>query len=276
MPPIYPIPSPRLLLSAQLKRCLRVGFLLLGTVLIVYSLGLLVQRKIHFGTILPLLIGAVFIAHTVCWHRLQNWLRQRPMWRRLWQTAWFGFGVWLASFIGFCLVLNQHLHHTPAVDTARAIIVLGSGFKNGQPTPTLALRLDRAATLAKQAPNALIVLTGGVGIGETQSEAEVMANYLHTRYGIAAQRMALEEQSTSTALNIANSLPILQVHGIMPTDPVVIVTSDFHTLRAQAIAKRQGLAHVTMADAPTPPIMRPAVWLREYFAFISGFLLREF
>ena len=276
MPRTFLPTSPHFVLPARLIRYARVGCISVGSVMIAYSLVLLVQRKIHLGTLLPLAIGAALTGHGIYWQRLQNWLRQRPTWRRLWQGVWFGFGVWLASFIGFCLVLNQHLHHTPAVGTARAIMVLGSGFKNGQPTPTLAARLDRAALLANQAPHALIVLTGGGSRGETQSEAEVMANYLHTRYGIAARRMALERQSTSTALNIANSLPILRAHGIMPTDPVVIVTSDFHTLRAQAIAQHQGLASVMMMDAPTPPVMRPAVWLREYFAFISGFLFKEF
>lgn len=276
MPRTFLPTSPHFVLPARLIRYARVGCISVGSVMIAYSLVLLVQRKIHLGTLLPLAIGAALTGHGIYWQRLQNWLRQRPTWRRLWQGVWFGFGVWLASFIGFCLVLNQHLHHTPAVGTARAIMVLGSGFKNGQPTPTLAARLDRAALLANQAPHALIVLTGGGSRGDTQSEAEVMANYLHTRYGIAARRMALERQSTSTALNIANSLPILRAHGIMPTDPVVIVTSDFHTLRAQAIAQHQGLASVMMMDAPTPPVMRPAVWLREYFAFISGFLFKEF
>lgn len=275
MPRTFLPTSPHFVLPARLIRYTRVGFISVGTVMIAYSLVLLVQRKIHLGTLLPLAIGAILTWHGIYWQRLQNWLRQHPTWRRLWQGVWLGFGVWLVSFIGFCVLLNQHLHHTPAIDTARAIVVLGSGFKNGQPTPTLALRLDRAAQLANQAPNALIVLTGGFGIGKTQSEAEVMANYLHARYDIAARRMALETKSTSTALNIANSLPILWAHGIAPTDPVVVVTSDFHTLRAQAIAKHQGLANVTMADAPTPPLMRPAVWLREYFACISGFLLRE-
>lgn len=274
------MPSPilisRFTRPAKIMACLRLAMVLGGVTLMGYSVVLLIQRKIHLGTVLPLGIGAALTGHGIYWQRLQNWLRQHPTWRRLWQGAWLGFGVWLVSFIGFCLLLNQHLHHTPAIDTARAIVVLGSGFKNGQPTPTLALRLDRAAQLANQAPNALIVLTGGFGIGKTQSEAEVMANYLHARYGIAARRMALETKSTSTALNIANSLPILRAHGIAPTDPVVVVTSDFHTLRAQKIARRQGLAHVTMADAPTPPLMRPAVWLREYFAFISGWVLGEF
>lgn len=274
------MPSPMLISRftrpAKIMACLRLAMVLGGVTLMGYSVVLLIQRKIHLGTVLPLGIGAILTWHGMYWRQTQQWFAKRPLWPRLWQGAWLGFGVWLVSFIGFCLVLNQHLHHTPAVGTARAIMVLGSGFKNGQPTPTLAARLDRAALLANQAPHALIVLTGGGSRGETQSEAEVMANYLHTRYGIAARRMALERQSTSTALNIANSLPILRAHGIMPTDPVVIVTSDFHTLRAQAIAQHQGLASVMMMDAPTPPVMRPAVWLREYFAFISGWVLGEF
>ena len=58
-------------------------------------------------------------------------------------------------------------------------------------------------------------------------------------------------------------------------DPVVVVTSDFHTLRAQAIARRQGWQQVQAVGAPTPLYLRYNAWLREYFALASSRLLGE-
>ena len=55
-----------------------------------------------------------------------------------------------------------------------------------------------------------------------------------------------------------------------------MITSDFHTLRARWIANRVGLNQVRMAAAPTPLYLRYNAWLREYFAFVSGWIFREF
>ncbi|KAF7276664.1 hypothetical protein GWI33_009941 [Rhynchophorus ferrugineus] len=158
----------------------------------------------------------------------------------------------------------------------KAIIVLGSGIEGDQPTPTLAKRLDRAAQIAQQQQQTWIIVSGGIGFNKQYSEAEVMSNYLKPRYHIADTRILQESQSTSTELNLKHSRPILAAHHITMTDPIAIVSSDFHLLRARAIAKKQGYQNVVMYGAETPISIRYNAWLREYFAFISGWLLREY
>ena len=69
--------------------------------------------------------------------------------------------------------------------------------------------------------------------------------------------------------------PVLAVRGVTVADPVVVVTSDFHTLRAQAIARRQGWQQVQAVGAPTPLYLRYNAWLREYFALASSRVLGE-
>lgn len=84
----------------------------------------------------------------------------------------------------------------------KAIIVLGSGVENGQPSAILAKRLDTAAPVALSQPHAKVVLTGGLDFSEKESEALVMSRYLEQHFHIAKERMILEDKSTSTELNL--------------------------------------------------------------------------
>ncbi len=103
-----------------------------------------------------------------------------------------------------------------------------------------------------------------------------MSQYLQQHYRIPASQIILEEQSTSTELNLKNSQPLLNARNITIQQPIAIVTSDFHTLRATAIAKKQGYTNITMLGATTPLETRYNAWLREYFAYVSGWALNEY
>jgi uncharacterized SAM-binding protein YcdF (DUF218 family) len=63
---------------------------------------------------------------------------------------------------------------------------------------------------------------------------------------------------------------------VTPHDGILIVSSDFHVLRARMIARRLGWSSVQTAGATTPLYIRYNDWLREYFSFIKGFLLRMY
>ena len=62
----------------------RVLLLILGLVLLLDSLYLLAQKKMHIGIVLPLLIGTVFIIYAVGWHKIHPWLNQHMYIKRLW------------------------------------------------------------------------------------------------------------------------------------------------------------------------------------------------
>jgi uncharacterized SAM-binding protein YcdF (DUF218 family) len=119
------------------------------------------------------------------------------------------------------------------------------------------------------------VVSGGIDFGQTRSEAEIMGDYLREA-GLDPRRIVQEERSTSTDENLRFSRPLLASHGVAADAPVRLVTSDFHTVRARWIARRAGYARVQAVGAPTPLYVRYNAWLRDYFAFVSGFLFREF
>ena len=179
----------------------------------------------------------------------------------------------LGYFFSFIKENKDTSDHIPLV---KAIIVLGSGVENGKPSTILAKRLDTAAPLALKQQQAQVVLTGGLDFSEKESEALVMSRYLEQKYHIAKDQIILEDKSTSTELNLKNSKPLLEQHQITLDQPIAIVTSDFHIPRAVAIAKKQGYTQVYGVAAETPLTTRYNAWLREYFAYASGWLLNEY
>ena len=256
--------------------CFRIILFLVASLLIADSLYLLLQGKIHIGIVLPLLIGTGFLVITLAWTQIQDYLNRHPKIKKTYFILWGLFVIWLMTLAIFAYQLKNHIQDQIINQPVKAIIVLGSGTIRGQPSPTLALRLDRAAQLAQQQPQAWIVLSGGLDFSEQHTEAEVMATYLQQKYRLSTQRMLQEDRSTSTELNLKNSAVLLVEHQISKDMPIAIVTSDFHTIRAQAIAKKQGYSHSMMLAAETPLETRYNAWLREYFAFMSGKILQEY
>lgn len=255
---------------------LRALLFIFGLILFLDGLLLVLQRKIHLGTLLPLGIGLFLLIYALCYRQINQFMAQSQKLKTLWRLGWILFITWLVSLAGFFIYLTQYNHPTVPNSNIAVIIVLGSGIIQGQASPTLAARLDSAAQLAVQQPHAVIVVSGGLDHAETKTEADIMAQYLTDHYQIVTTRILKEQQSTSTALNLANSAQLLAQHGINKNTNIAIVTSDFHTLRAAAIAKKQGYKHVIMVNAPTPLATRYNAWLREYFAYISGAVLAEY
>lgn len=248
----------------------------LGSLLIIDGGVLILCNKTHLGTIIPVLLGLIFVGHALFWSKLHAILALHQGFKRFWQLSWLIFAVWLCSFIAFITFLSVNSVDTAQLPPVKAIIVLGGGIEHDQPSATLAKRLDRAAGLSQQQPQAWLLVSGGVGFGQHKSEAQIMSSYLQRKHHLDANKILLEEKSTSTELNLKNSRPILAAQHILTSDHIAIVTSDFHTLRANAIAKKQGYQHVYMLAATTPVSIRYNSWLREYFAFISGWILDEY
>lgn len=254
----------------------RLLLLIIGLVLFLDGFILFLFKKLHLGTIIPLLVGIVFIGTVLAWHKIQNYLNQHARLRHFWHIGWIGFIIWCISLAGFFLYIHRSNLQPTIHQPVQAIIVLGSGITQGKPSAALVARLDSAASFAKQQANIPIIVSGGLDYGETITEAEAMAKYLQEQHAISTQRILLEDQSTSTELNLKNSQAILKQHHLNLQQPIAIVTSDFHTLRAEAIAHKQGYSNVLMISAPTPLSIRYNAWLREYFAYLSGWLLNEY
>ena len=251
--------------------CAAAGGLLLGDALLLMARG-----QFNVGVTLPLLLGLAWCMLAWRWAGVHGWLLGKPVRLRVWRLLWIMFWLWLLSLFAFWGWLGVQGANEARPADVRAIIVLGSATRDGQPSPALAMRLDAAAAAAARWPGALIVTSGGVDWGQRESEAEVMAAYLEQRHGLPAARMRQEGESTSTDLNLQLSARVLAASGIdVRTLPVAVVTSDFHTLRAAGIARRQAYAQPVMVGAPTPLATRFNAWLREYFAVASSWVLGE-
>ncbi|WP_336693602.1 YdcF family protein [Delftia acidovorans] len=250
--------------------------LLAGTALLGDALVLMARGMFNLGVTLPAALGVLFIACSWCHAGIARRLRANAWLRRAWRLGWAALAMWLVSLLAFWAYLLSASSGLPPDQPVQAIVVLGSATRDGQPSLTLAQRLDRAAELAARQPKALVLTSGGVDFGESESEGAIMARYLQQRQGLPPERLLMEERSTSTALNLAWSLPLLQARGVGPQAAIAIVTSDFHTLRAGWIAERSGYGQAFTVGAPTPATIRANAWLREYFAVISGWVLGEF
>ena len=256
---------------------IRIFLSITGVIIIIDCVVLMMLGKINFGSVVPFIIGAIFVAHAIYWPRIQRFIGRSRLFKRLWYGLWSLFILWLISFGIFIYTLQQQieLSKQPVAEVA-AIIILGSGTKDGKPSPTLAKRLDRAVPIINAQPQALVITTGGIGFGRVQSEAEIMANYLNVAHGIGLDRVLQESKSTSTEENLIYSQQLLAQHNVSLAAPIAIVTSDFHIIRAKAIAHHQGYQQPIAVASSTPLSIRYNSWFREYFAFVSGWLLAEY
>lgn len=196
--------------------------------------------------------------------RLLALVQRIPEWARQIAAALFILGL-----VGFlvaqgCIISGMRSKPQQELD---GIIVLGAQVRGTRVSRALAQRLNAAADYLEKHPDAYVIVSGGQGPGEDLSEAEAMSLYLQEK-GIPAERIILEDQSTSTAENLGFSFELLKD----PEDEMGVVTNGFHVFRAVHIARAQGV-EVTGVAAKTDWWMLPHYMMREAFALVKDFLV---
>src|SRR5256885_15870980 len=129
--------------------------------------------------------------------------------------------------------------------SADAIAVLGAAQYNGRPSPVFRARLDHAAALYQRGSAPVVLVTGGVGTGDTVSESEVGRRYL-VRAGLPEGAVTALPAGASTSSSLDG---VARWFTGQSNRRVLLVSDGFHMLRLQIIASRLGLVPVT---APTP------------------------
>lgn len=132
---------------------------------------------------------------------------------------------------------------------ADAIAVLGAAQYNGRPSPVFRARLDHAATLFQRGLAPVVLVTGGVGSGDTVSEAEVGRRYL-LQSGLPGPSVIALPPATSSVASVEGVAAWFQGHE---NRRVVLVSDGFHMLRLRLLANRRGLVPYT-SPAPGSPI----------------------
>ena len=133
--------------------------------------------------------------------------------------------------------------------SADAIAVLGAAQYNGRPSPVFRARLDHGAALYQRGLAPVVLVTGGVGSGDTLSESEVGRRYL-VKAGLPETAVIALPAATSTAASLGSVAHWFAGHE---SRRVLLVSDGFHMLRLQLIATRLGLVPFT-SPAPGSPI----------------------
>ncbi len=180
----------------------------------------------------------------------------------------------VALVAAFVVVLT-----TATVDERRpadAIVVLGAAQYNGRPSPVLQARLDHALKLYRANLAPRVVVTGGVGRGDVESEATVGKRYLTAR-GVPASAVVLEAEGHSTG----ESMTAVAAWARKAKVKTVLLVSDpFHMARLRVEARRTGIT-AYLSPTTTSPISEnpqreleylmaeswkvPVAWVRSLF-----------
>ena len=137
--------------------------------------------------------------------------------------------AWLVVVAGVVLMARHD-----AAAPADAIVVLGAAQYNGRPSPVFRARLDHAAELLQRGLAKRLLVTGGVGAGDTVSEAVVGRRYL---MGGGADSAAIVAVATgrSTEASLRAAADWIHRHG---GRRVILVSDGFHMLRLCLMALR--------------------------------------
>ncbi|MGN6392078.1 MAG: YdcF family protein [Gemmatimonadales bacterium] len=156
------------------------------------------------------------------------------------------------------LVISQRDERGPA----DAIVVLGAAQYNGRPSPVLRARLDHALALYRDGAAPLVLVTGGVGRGDTTSEALVGRRYL-VAHGVPAKGVVAQPQGRTTMASMSAVAAWLRARGF---HRVVLVSDPFHMFRLRLEARRTDLVAYTSPTESSPISNNPALELRYLLA----------
>jgi uncharacterized SAM-binding protein YcdF (DUF218 family) len=156
------------------------------------------------------------------------------------------------------LVVSQQDQRRP-VD---AIVVLGAAQYNGRPSPVLRARLDHAMALYREGLAPLVIVTGGVGRGDTISEALVGRRYL-VSHGLHSEAASARPEGRTTMSSMTAVADWLRGRGL---HRVLLVSDPFHMFRLRLEARRTSLEAYTSPTESSPISDNPGLELRYLVA----------
>jgi len=160
--------------------------------------------------------------------------------------------LWLSSAVGVVFWGSRD-----RAQTADAIVVLGAAQYVGHPSPVLKARLDHAITLWSRGLAPVLIVTGGMGVGDTTSEGAVSRQYV-MKHGIPDSAILVENQGRTTRESLRAVAEMMRKRDL---ERAILVSDPFHMLRLSIVAKGLGLTPYT-SPTPTSPISasRSQMW----------------
>ena len=209
-----------------------------------------------------LLFWLVFGIFCLVWGYLHEVIRKKGMASLIFAENLFsgGFVVFLLAVCVTLVMIIKAGAEQPEKG-ADYLIILGAHVYGERMSSNLRYRVEIGKKYLEENPETKVILSGGKGRGEDISEAEAMRRYLVEK-GISEDRMLLEDQSVNTDENIRNSRALMKEQDAF----VVIATNRFHLLRAEGIARKQGIRKVQGIGQYVRVDTIPNCYLREVIA----------
>lgn len=251
------------------SRIIQAGLLLIAIAGILDTI-IMFNRSGNMDTgILVPSVGGICIILGMIFIKTKAYKKNTKLYKNIAKAILALFLVWLVSFAVLLTVI-----FTSAIsqkdEKVDSVIVLGAGLKGETPTLALKARLDSAIDYLNSSTEVIAIVSGGQGFGERITEAEGMKRYL-VSHGISEERILKEEKSTSTYENMIFSKKTFESSTGKKLGKVMIITNNFHMMRAKLLAKRAGLEPYGISSS-TPWYIYPNVLLREYLAVFKSLI----
>jgi uncharacterized SAM-binding protein YcdF (DUF218 family) len=172
-------------------------------------------------------------------------MRRRSGWKRVAGSIIVVLLVlWAASAVAVV-----HVGSRDRAQRADAVVVLGAAQYVGRPSPVLKARLDHAISLWSRGLAPLLIVTGGMGTGDTTSEGAVSRQYA-LKHGVPDSAILVESQGRTTRESLGAVADMM--HG-RDLNRAILVSDPFHMLRLSIVARGLGLTPYT-SPTPSSPI----------------------
>ncbi|MBR6403946.1 MAG: YdcF family protein [Eubacterium sp.] len=235
----------------------------------------------NVGNLTGIAVAIVLIGVVLLWNQVKkvlSFLWEKKVAKRILVILSFLVGLVIVGAIGITILLYRgavvdslfmRSEEGGAGKSAHVLLVLGCQVRGTSPSLMLRERLDAAYEYMVDHPDAVCIVSGGQGPGESIPEAECMYDYL-VKKGIDGSRIYQEDKSTTTAENLTFSKEIMEREGLGKT--VAMVTNEFHEYRARRLAYKYGLESIPVS-AKTAGWLFPTYYVRELYA-VPGYFLK--
>ena len=243
---------------------MKILLFILGGLSCLYCLiiGLFTGHSTNFYLIWGFM-GVVFIALGILWKK--GIIMALPMWMKISMGIIVSLGLIIFVIVEGLIISGFKDNEDTELDY---LVVLGAQLKESGPSRVLQMRLDKAYDYLMEHEDTFVIVSGGKGNDEPDTEAEGMYQYLVKR-GIAPERIIKEDKSRNTSQNITFSGAFIDIKN----DSVGIVSNNFHIFRAVNLAKHAGYKHVIGMPAPSELTLLPNNMFREFYGVIKDFVM---
>jgi len=205
--------------------------IVIGIVLCTDAVVMGIMANYNAGVVLTLLIGLSMTLYGFCRKKYDD--------KAFIKIVDFTYYLGLASLTVLIAFISIYGNIDNVTYKEDAVIVLGAGLRGDKITAPLYYRLEAAIEYYNKNSDSFIVVSGGMGAGETTTEASAMKKYLISR-GVPQDVIIAEDKATSTYENLIFSKALLR-EKLGDNFKTVVVTNAFHVYRADRLAKVCGI-----------------------------------